>query len=144
VTGPQATDEWRALRIGFAVVAALLVAEVAGWLVYRSVHDAPTPLELTERCLRREKLLRTGPVGEHPIARGAGGGALATRVEDNGVVVSIAESEREADELAELYLRTGRKIELRLDRRGRVLYEWELLRRPSPTERQTMYDCWYE
>ena len=59
-------------------------------------------------------------------------------------MVSIAESEREADELTELYLRTGRKIELRLDRRGRVLYEWELLRRPSPTERQTMYDCWYE
>ena len=67
-----------------------------------------------------------------------------TRVEGNGVHVAIARSEDEARELADAYLATGRKIELRLDVRGRVVYVWEAPREPSPTQRQTMYDCWYE
>ena len=104
----------------------------------------PSALELTEKCLRREKLLAVETIGTHPIASTAGGGALATRVEGNGVQVVIAKSDEEAAELETAYLQTGRKIELRLDRRGRVLYVWELPRLPSPTQRQTMYDCWYE
>jgi hypothetical protein len=61
------------------------------------------------------------------------------------VHVLIAKSNDEAAELAEQYQRTaGREIELRLDVRGRVLYVWEEAREPTPTQRQTVYDCWYE
>ena len=106
-------------------------AQVVGWLVYRSVHDEPTALELTEKCLRREKLLEVRAAGSDPIAGTAGRGALATRVGDNGVVVAIAASDDEAAELADAYLATGRRIELRLDRRDRVVYVWELPRGSS-------------
>ena len=58
--------------------------------------------------------------------------------------VVIAKSDEEAAQLADAYLETGRRIRLRLDVRGHVLYVWELPRVPSPTQRQTMYDCWYE
>jgi hypothetical protein len=143
VTAPE-REEWRYLRAGFAVVIALVVAQVGGWLVYRSVHHGPTALELTETCLRREKLLPIEPVAGDAIAARARGGALATRVEGNGVHIAIARSEQEAKELAQAYLATaGRKIELRLERRGKVVYVWELPETPSPTQRQTMYDCQY-
>ena len=144
MSGPH-VEEWRYLRVAFAFVAVVVVAEVTGWLVYRSVHRGPTPLELTEKCLRREKLLVIEPVAGDEIARKATGGAIGTRVEGNGVHVAIAKSDEEARELADAYLRTsGRRIDLRLDVRGRVIYVWELPRTPSPTQRQTMYDCWYE
>jgi hypothetical protein len=144
MTDGRASDEWRYVRAGCAVVAVLVAVELAGWLVYRSVHREPTALELTEKCLRREKLLATESIERDPIPGTARGGALATRVEGNGVQVVIAKSDEEAAELETAYLQTGRRIELRLDRRGRVLYVWELPRLPSPTQRQTMYDCWYE
>ena len=142
MTGPD--PEWPYLRTGFVVVLALVVAQVAGWIVYRSVHDDPTALELTEKCLRREKLLPIESVAGDDIAARARGGALATRVEGNGVHVSIAKSESEATELANDYLATGgRRIDLRLEVRGKVVYVWEHARVPSPTQRQTMYDCQY-
>jgi hypothetical protein len=144
VTELRVAEEWRYLRAACVVVVVLVAAELAGWLVYRSVHDGPTALELTEKCLRREKLL---PIESHTgdeLARSARGGTLATRVEGNGVQVVIATSDDEARRLEAAYLLTGRKIRLRLDVRGRVLYVWELPEVPSPTQRQTMYDCWYE
>jgi hypothetical protein len=145
LTESRSSDEWRYLRVACAVVAALVVAQLVGWLVYRSVHDEPTALEETERCLRREKLLPVEPLpGDSPTARARGGG-LATRVEGNGVQVAITKSEEEAQELAGLLLETqGRNIEGRLEVRGRVVYVWEGADGPSPTQRQTMYDCWYE
>ena len=141
---PNAAEEWRYLRIACAVVGVVVAAQVAGWLVHRSVEDGPTALELTENCLRREKLLGVTLAATDPIAGTASGGTLSTRVGDNGVVVAFARSDGEADELAEDYLATGRKIELRLDRRGRVVYVWQLPRAPHSIERQTMFDCWYE
>ena len=52
---------------------------------------------------------------------------------------------REAAQLADAYLQTaGRAISLRLEVRGRVVYVWEQSREPTPTQRQTLYDCWYE
>ena len=59
----------------------LVVAQLAGWVVHRSVHHEPSALELTEKCLRREKLLPIESIGVDPIASTARGGALATRVE---------------------------------------------------------------
>lgn len=139
------TIEWRYLRAACVIVVVLVVAQVGGWLVYRSVHHGPTPLELTEKCLRREKLLPIESLDGDTIAASARGGAIATRVEGNGVHVAIATSDREAAELADEYLHTaGRQIELRLDVRGRVVYVWEAPTRPTATERQTMYDCWYD
>jgi hypothetical protein len=143
VSEPHPAEEWRYLRAACAVVAVLVVAQLLGWAVYRSVHHGPTALELTEKCLRREKLLPIESLTGDPIARTASGGTLATRVGENGVQVVIATSDDEAARLEDAYLETGRKIRLRLDVRGRVLYVWELPRLPSPTERQTMYDCWY-
>ena len=128
MTAPRAADEWRYLRVAFAAVALLVVAELTGWIVYRHVHHGPTALELTDNCLRREKLLETTLAGD-PIARTAGGGNLVTRVGADGVQVVIASSDEEAAELEAAYRRTGRRIELRLDVRGRVLYVWETLRR---------------
>ena len=144
MTEPRPAEEWRYLGVALAVVGVLVVAQVAGWLVYRSVHHGPTALELTEKCLRREKLLAVDAARNDPIARTARGGALVTRVEDNGVQVAIARTKEEAGQLAAAYLATGRRIELRLDVRGNVVYVWEAPREPSPTQRQTMYDCWYE
>ena len=140
----RAADEWRYLRVACVLVGVLVAVQVIGWLAYRWIHDEPTALELTEKCLRREKLLEVRAVGGDPIAGTARGGALATRVGDNGVVVAIARSDDEAAEVADAYLATGGRIELRLDRRDRVVYVWELPRAPSSVERQTMYDCWYQ
>ena len=144
MTEARPAEEWRYVSVASAVVGVLVVAQVAGWLVYRSVHHGPTALELTEKCLRREKLLAVDSARNDPIARTARGGALVTRVEDNGVQVAIARTDEEAKRLAAAYLATGRKIELRLDVRGKVVYVWEAPREPSPTQRQTMYDCWYQ
>ena len=127
------------------IVGVIVVVELGGWLVYRSVHHGPTALELTEKCLRREKLLTIESLDGDTIAESARGGALATRVEGNGVHLAIATSDSEAAELANEYLRTaGRQIDLRLDVHGRVLYVWEAPQRPTASQRQTMYDCWYE
>jgi hypothetical protein len=145
VTDRRAIEEWRYLRAGCAVVVVLVVAELAGWLVHRSVRTEPTALEQTERCLRREKLLPIESIEGDAIADTAGGGALATRVAGNGVRVVIAKSDEEAARLVATYLRTeGRQIGIRLDVRGHVVYVWEAVRPPHSTERQTMYDCWYE
>lgn len=142
---PPACDEWRYLRAACVIVGVIVLVELGGWLVYRSVHHGPTALELTEKCLRREKLLTIESLDGDTIAESARGGALATRVEGNGVHLAIATSDSEAAELAKEYLRTaGRQIDLRLDVHGRVLYVWEAPQRPTASQRQTMYDCWYE
>jgi hypothetical protein len=145
VNEPRDAEDWGYLRVGFAVVLVLVVVELAGWLVYRSVHHGPTALALTEKCLRREKLLQIEPLRDDPVAGTARGGALATRVEGDGVHVAIARSDAEAAKLVAAYLdTTGRNVEIRLDRRGHVVYLWEQAVPPTPTQRQTMYDCWYE
>ncbi len=140
----RAAGEWRYLRVACVLVALLVLGQLVGWAVYRSVHHGPTALELTEKCLRREKLLEIESLTGDPIARSARGGTLATRVQGNGVQVVIARSAEEAARLKAAYLQVGRQIRLRLDVRDRVLYVWELTQVPSPTQRQTMYDCWYE
>ena len=141
----RASEDWRYLRVSFLVVLAFAVAQLAGWLVIRTVRDETTALSETEQCLRREKLLPVASVRDDPVARSARGGALATRVEGNGVHVAIATSDAEAAAIVAAYLETtGRNVETRLERRGRVVYLWEQALPPTPTQRQTMYDCWYE
>jgi hypothetical protein len=135
--------EWRYLRAAAVVVAGLLMLELAGWLVYREVHVETPPLELTTRCLTREKLLDVSPIRDDPIAASANHGALATRVEGNGVHVAIAGSVSEAERLVENYRSiAGELLTGRLERRGKVVYLWE--GGATQTARQTMYDCFYD
>jgi hypothetical protein len=134
--------EWRYLSRALVALAALLLLQIAGWLVYRSVHEETPPLELTVRCLTREKLLELGPATGDPIAASAGGGWIATRVEGNGVHVAIARSTSEADRIVELYQTVAGELAGKLERRGKVVYLWEGV--ASPTQRQTMYDCHYD
>ena len=81
----QRAAEWPSLRLGLAGAVALVLLVLAGWAREEAFIDEPTRLEQTERCLKREKLLQVGPVEHDPIAARASGGALATRVEGNGV-----------------------------------------------------------
>ncbi len=134
--------EWRYLRVAFLAVAALLLLEIAGWLVYRVVHEETPPIELTVRCLTREKRLKIGPATDDPIAASARGGWVATRVEGNGVHVAIARSGSEAERLLGYYQDVAGDLAGRLERRGKVVYVWEGV--ATPTQRQTMYDCFYE
>jgi hypothetical protein len=134
--------EWRYLRWALVAIAALLAFEVTGWLVYRAVHEETPPLELTVRCLTREKMLEVQAVTDDPIAQSASRGALATRVEGNGVHVSIAGSNSEAERLGGYYTDVAGDLAGKLEQRGKVVYLWEGV--ATPTQRQTMYDCFYE
>jgi hypothetical protein len=134
--------EWRYLRGALLALVVFLLLEVVGWLVYRAVHEETPPLELTVRCLTREKLLELGPATADPIAASASRGWLATRVEGNGVHVAIARSGSEAERIVELYETVAGDLAGKLERRGRVVYLWEGV--STPTQRQTMYDCHYE
>ena len=96
--------------------------------------------EKTLRCLVNEKgAAVTTP--RDPIAGSAELGALATVVETNGVTVSVAASETSAERVAAAYRSVGGDLGERLEVRGRTVYLWE--RPPSPTQRQTVYDCAY-
>ncbi len=133
--------EWRYLRGALVAVGAIVVLQIAGWLVYRVVHEETPPLSETIRCLTREKLLELTTETD-PIAASAGDGWLATRVEGNGVHVAIARSTSEAEKLMGLYQSVAGELTGRLERRGTVVYLWE--GPSSPTQRQTMYDCHYD
>ena len=133
--------EWRYLRGSLAVLAAVVALQIAGWLVYRVVHEETPPLQETVRCLTREKVLELTTATDL-IAASARGGWVATRVEGNGVHVAIARSTGEAERLVELYQSVAGDLTGKLERRGKVVYIWEGV--STPTQRQTMYDCHYD
>lgn len=133
--------EWPYLRGALVALVALIALQVAGWLVYRAVHEETPPLQETIRCLTREKLLELKSESD-PIAATAGRGWVATRVEGNGVHVAIAGSTSEAERIVDLYRSVAGELEGRLERRGSVVYLWEGA--STPTQRQTMYDCHYD
>ena len=137
----QRAAEWPSLRLGLAGAVALVLLVLAGWAREEAFIDEPTRLEQTERCLKREKLLQVGPVEHDPIAARASGGALATRVEGNGVRILIAGSRQEAARLATAYQLVGGELRGRLDQRFANVHLWEMP--SSPTQRQTLYDCVY-
>ena len=132
--------ERRAARLGLAgalvvVVAQLVVASGWSW-----THDDPTVLELTRRCLEREKGLTVQRTQDDPVAESARGGTLRTDIEGGLVTLSIATSQAEVERLRAAYSAAGDPGE-RLDIHGRYVSLW--LRDPSPTKRQTVYDCAY-
>ena len=137
-----AESEWPYLRGALVALLAIVAVELGGWLVYRSVHHGTPPYVLTVRCLTREKHLEVRSASDDPSAKSARGGALATRVEGNGVHVAIARSESEASRIAESYRLVGGALTGRLEQRGKIVYLWDAA--ASPTARQTMYDCFYD
>ena len=128
--------------LALGVVLAFVVVEVAVSSVAGALRDVPTPLERTIRCLRFEKGLEVSTPPRDLIAGTADNGALSTVVEGNPVTLSIASDEEGAIRLVSLYERvSGVVLGTRLERRGRNVYLF--LTRPSPTQRQILYDCAY-
>ena len=131
--------EWRYLRGGFVVVALLVTAALVGWGVQTAVWEDPA-FENTMRCLVNEKGAAVEP-SRDPIARSAQLGALDTVIETNRVTVSVTGSSEGAERIAAAYRSVAGDLGERLELRGRTVYLWE--RPPSPTQRQTLYDCTY-
>ena len=132
-------SDWPYVRGGLVAVALLVTAALVAWGIQAAVYEDPG-FEKTLRCLVNEKgAAVTTP--RDPIAGSAELGALATVVETNGVTVSVAASETSAERVAAAYRSVGGDLGERLEVRGRTVYLWE--RPPSPTQRQTVYDCAY-
>ena len=62
-------------------------------------------------------------------------------IETNPVTISVADDEKEAEQLAVNYRAVGGDLGTRLELRGRTIYLWEAP--PSPTQRQALFDCTY-
>lgn len=141
MNGTASSYEWAYLRAGLVAVAVLLVVAVVGWRVQQAVGDeAATALERTTICLRYEKHA-TIQTSVDPVARSADEGALRTVIETNAVTMSIASSPEEAGRIMSAYRAVAPELGARLELRGRTVYLWE--RPPSPTQRQTLFDCTY-
>lgn len=132
-------SEWRYLRAGFAAVAVLVGAALAGWALQTVRYEDTGFRELT-RCLTEEKGA-TVTATRDPIARSAELGALETVIETNGVTVSVAGDAEGAERLVSSYRAVAGNLGPRLELRGRTVYLWE--RPPSPTQRQALFDCTY-
>jgi hypothetical protein len=133
------SSEWPYLRAGLLGVAALLVAALVGWGVQTVRYEDRGFAELT-RCLVNEKGAAVAETRD-PLARSAALGALDTVVETNRVTVAVAGSSQQAVRLATDYEAVAGDLGPRLELRGRTVYLWE--RPPSPTQRQTLFDCTY-
>jgi hypothetical protein len=131
--------EWTYVRGGLIAVGLITVAALAGWGVQTAVYEDPA-FEKTQRCLVNEKGA-TVTTPRDPVAASAELGALQTVVETNVVTVSVASSQASAERIAAAYRAVGGDLGERLEVRGRTVYLWE--RPPSPTQRQTVYDCAY-
>ena len=128
--------------LALGVVLVFVAAEVVVSSVAGALRDVPTPLERTIRCLRFEKGLEVSTPPRDLIAGSADRGALSTVVEGNPVTLSISSDDEDAIRLVDLYERvSGAVLGTRLERRGRIVYLF--FARPSPTQRQILYDCAY-
>jgi hypothetical protein len=138
-TAADRRGEWPSLRLGLLVAGVAAALLVAAGSAEALLEDEPTRLERAAACFRREKLLEVVPATNDPIAQGANGGALATRVEGNGLHVAIAGSEAEAAEIIGRYRTVAGSLRGRLEQRARYVYLWEGV--ATPTQRQTAFDC---
>jgi hypothetical protein len=131
--------EWLYLRAGLLAVAALVVAAIVGWGIQTAVYEDPA-YEETRRCLVNEKGAAVETTRD-PVARSAELGALRTTIETNSVTISISSSEEGAERIVSAYKSVAGDLGTRLERRGRTVYLWD--GPPSPSQRQTLYDCTY-
>ena len=131
--------ERRAARLGLVGALVVVLAQLVVASAWSLTHDDPTLLDLTRRCLEREKGLVVEATTGDRVAGSAGGGTLRTVVEGGLVTIALATSEAEAERLRAAY--AAGDPGPRLDVRGRYVALW--LRPPSPTQRQVTYDCAY-
>jgi len=131
--------ERRAARLGLVGALVVVLAQLVVASAWSLTHDDPTLLDLTRRCLEREKGLVVEATTGDGVAASAGGGTLRTVVEGGLVTIALATSEAEAERLRAAY--AAGDPGPRLDVRGRYVALW--LRPPSPTQRQVTYDCAY-
>jgi len=136
---PRPLTDVRAARLGLAVAVVVVGAQAVVGAAWSLTHDDPTELELTTRCLEREKGLTLEETTDDPVAASAHGGTLRTIVEGNLVTLSVATSQAEAERLRAAYASSNPGV--RLDVRGRYVALW--LRDPSLSHRQAIYDCAY-
>jgi hypothetical protein len=132
-------SEWPSLRLGFLAATTMLVLVFVGGGTAALLEDEPSRFERVEQCLRREKLLDVAPTTGGPIAAEAGGGALATRIEGNGLHLAIADSEEEAQRIIGLYRAVSGPLAGRLEQRRAYVFLWEGV--ATPTQRQIVYEC---
>lgn len=133
-------SERRAARLGLVGALVVVLAQLGVASAWSLGHDDPTILDLTRRCLEREKGLAVEATTGDPVAASARGGTLRTVVEGGLVTIGIAASEAEVERLRAAYESRGEDAP-RLDVHGRYVALW--LREPSPTQRQVTYDCAY-
>ena len=131
--------ERRAARLGLVGALVVVLAQLVVASAWSLTHDDPTLLDLTRRCLEREKGLVVEATAGDRVAASAGGGTLRTVVEGGLVTIALATSEAEAERLRAAY--AAGDPGPRLDVRGRYVALW--LPPPSPTQRQVTYDCAY-
>ena len=136
---PRPLTDVRAARLGLAVAVVVVGAQAVVGAAWSLSHDDPTELELTMRCLEREKGLALEETTDDPVAASAQGGTFRTIVEGNLVTLSVATSQAEAERLRAAYASSDPGA--RLDVRGRYVALW--LREPSRSQRQATYDCAY-
>jgi hypothetical protein len=132
--------ERRAAQLGLVGALFVVGAQLSVGTVWSLRHDDPTEIELTRRCLEREKGLEVEPTQGDPVAESARGGTLRTVVEGGLVTLSVATSRAEVERLRAGYVAQGDPGS-RLDIRGRYVALW--LREPSRGKRQVTYDCAY-
>lgn len=130
----------RAAQLGTIAALVVVGAQLAVGAAWSLGYDDPTRLELTRRCLEREKGLVVESAADDPVASSARGGALRTVAEGGLVTIGIATSAAEVERLRAAYSASGDPGS-RLDIHGRYVALW--LREPSPTQRQLTYDCVY-
>jgi hypothetical protein len=132
-------SDWVFLRAGLVGVSVLVVAALVGWAIQTARYEDRGFQELM-RCLVEEKGA-TIKATRDPIARSADLGALDTVIETNPVTVSVSSNQERAEHLVSNYEAVGGALGTRVELRGRTVYLWEAP--PSPTQRQTMFDCTY-
>ena len=132
--------ERRAAALGLVAALVVVAAQLVGGAAWSLTHDDLTEVELTRRCLEREKGLHVEATVDDPVAFSARGGTLRTVVEGGLVTLSVASSQAEVERLRADYAAAG-AADGRLDVHGRYVALW--LRDPSPTQRQVTYDCGY-
>ena len=99
--------ERRAARLGVIGALVVVVAQLGVGTAWSLGHDDLTELELTRRCLEREKGLTVEPTRGDPVAESARGGTLRTVVEGGLVTVSVATSQAEVERLRAGYVAAG-------------------------------------
>ena len=133
-------NEWVFLRAGLVAVGVLVAAALVGWAIETARYEDRGFQDLT-RCLVEGKGATIGQTRDS-IARSADLGALDTVIETNHVTVAVAGTRAQAERIVSDYEAVGGGgLGPRVELRGRTVYLWE--RPPSPTQRQTMFDCTY-